>query len=73
LYWLVVQPLIGGVIFNELFAYLHSWSATRRCVEIHGVSFFVDAYEKVARVWGEKHQKRNVVMDFCAIVGRNKK
>lgn len=55
---------------NELFLYLHSWSATKRCIEAHGDSFFVDTYEKVGRVWGEKHQKRNVVMDFCAVAGR---
>jgi SAM-dependent methyltransferase len=56
---------------NELFAYLRSWSATRRCVEVLGDAFMVQAYEKVLRVWGEKKQKRKVVMDFCVIAGRN--
>ena len=56
---------------HELFTYLHSWSATRRCMEALGDSFFVNATKKVGRVWGKEHQKRNVVMDFCVIAGRN--
>ena len=56
---------------NELFAYLHSWSAIRRCMEVLGDSFFIDAYEQVAGAWGEQDQKKKVVMDFCVIAGRN--
>ncbi|WP_420643578.1 class I SAM-dependent methyltransferase [Candidatus Leptofilum sp.] len=55
---------------NELFAYLHSWSATRRCMAAQGDAFFVDSYEKVAEVWGQPDQKRKVVMDFCVMAGR---
>ena len=56
---------------NELFAYLQSWSATRRCIEVLGDAFMIRVYEKVLRVWSEKKQKRKVVMDFCVIAGRN--
>jgi SAM-dependent methyltransferase len=56
---------------DELFAYLHSWSATRRCMAAIGDAFFTDSYEKVAGVWGDKKQKRNVVMEFCLVAGRN--
>ncbi len=56
---------------NELFAYLHSWSATKRCMDVLGTSFFVEAYEKVGRAWGKPDQKRKIVMDFCVIARRN--
>lgn len=55
---------------QELFAYLHSWSATRRCMANEGDAFFRQAYEKVARVWGNSVQKRPLKMDLCLIVGR---
>ena len=55
---------------DELFTYLHSWSATRRCMDAIGDAFFVDVYEKVAKVWGDPEQKRKIAMDFCVIAGK---
>ena len=55
---------------DELFAYLHTWSATRRAITVLGDGFFTAAYEAVKAVWGNQQQKRKILMDFCAIAGR---
>jgi SAM-dependent methyltransferase len=55
----------------ELFAYIHSWSATRRCMDKLGDDFFMDAFEKVSKVWGDPELKRAIQMDFFLIVSRN--
>ena len=56
---------------NQLFGYLRSWSAARRCMEDIGETFFADAYDGTKEEWGSVNIKKNVVMDFCLIVGRN--
>lgn len=56
---------------TALFAYLHSWSATRRCMAAEGELFFETAYLQVARLWGEPQQVRQVNFDFCFLAGRN--
>jgi len=56
---------------EQLFAYLHSWSAIRRCMDDVGDRFFVEAYEAVNAIWGDSTEKKRVVMDFCTLVGRN--
>ena len=55
---------------DELFTYLHSWSATRRCMDAIGDAFLVDVSEQVAKVWGNPEQKRKIAMDFCVIAGK---
>lgn len=55
----------------ELFSYLHSWSASRRCMAAQGTTFFDDAYTAVASKWGDVSKKRQITMDFCLLVGRN--
>lgn len=56
---------------NQLFAYLHSWSATRHCIEKTGSAFMSDAYKVVKSKWGQAGKKKIIEMDFCMIVGRN--
>jgi hypothetical protein len=55
---------------DQLFAYIHSWSATRRCMETIGDAFFMDAFQRVSKVWGDSSLEREVTMDFCLIVTR---
>jgi SAM-dependent methyltransferase len=55
---------------DELFAYLHSWSATRRCMEKNGDGFFWASREKIRRVWGVEARRR-VSMEFFLVAGRN--
>ncbi len=54
----------------ELFGYVHSWSATRRCMEQRGDDFFRHAFEKLSIIWGDPAAARNVEMDFCFIARR---
>lgn len=56
---------------NQFFAYLHTWSATRRCMDAIGKDFFNEAYRQVLAVWGKPEKSKKVEMDFCCIVGRN--
>jgi SAM-dependent methyltransferase len=51
------------------FTYLHSWSATRRCMEVEGNEFFEESYQRVKDVWGSEGE-RIVSMDFVAIAGK---
>jgi SAM-dependent methyltransferase len=56
---------------DQLFGYLHSWSATRRCMEQEGEDFFQSAYRSVLEVWGSAKQTRAVTMPLHLLVGRN--
>ena len=58
---------------KALFGYIHSWSATRRCMEAQGEQFFWDAYEHVASLWGDTSTKRIVRMELFILAGRNEK
>ena len=55
---------------QQLFAYFHSWSATRRCMEANGDAFFLSSFEEVSSAWGE-NPKRPVSMEFVVIAGQN--
>lgn len=55
---------------DQLFSYIHSWSATRRCMEQRGEQFLVDARKCVANVWGDAHTLRSVVMPLHILAGR---
>lgn len=54
---------------EQFFAYLHSWSATRRCMEAIGDEFFEATFRKVIGLWGSDLQRR-VSMDFVVIAGK---
>ena len=56
---------------NRLFAYLHSWSATRRCMNAVGENFFHEAYNRVLSVWGNASEVKRVKLDFCCVVAKN--
>lgn len=55
---------------EEFFAYLHSWSATRRCMEATGDEFFEASFQKARKAWG-KETERLVSMEFVLIAGNN--
>ncbi len=55
---------------DELFAYLHSWSSTRRCMADLGHTFFEEAYRIVEPMWGNSRFKKKIEMDFCLVVGK---
>lgn len=57
---------------DDLFGFLHSWSATRRCMNDIGEAFFWDVQKEVAALWGGEGHKK-VTMDLIFLVGRNDK
>jgi len=58
---------------DELFSYLHSWSAVRRCMKVQGTTFFDEAYTAVATQWGDPATKHPAHMDLYLLVGRYEK
>ena len=55
---------------EQFFAYMHSWSATRRYMEQHGDAFFEESFQRLAEVW-QPQELRDVSMDFVVIAGTN--
>ena len=55
----------------ELLAYMHTWSATRQCMQQQGTKFFEALRDNLLPVWGNPEQKKAVKMNFHLIVGRN--
>jgi SAM-dependent methyltransferase len=56
---------------NQLFDYLRSWTATRRAIKDIGDRFLSKALKAVEIEWGDPNERKNVIMDFCMLVGRN--
>jgi SAM-dependent methyltransferase len=57
---------------NEYFNYLHTFSATRRCMDSIGNEFFNKAYEEVGYLWGNSDKSKNISLDFVFYAGRKK-
>ena len=56
---------------DELFGLMHTFSATRRCMDAIGEHFLDAAYSIVADIWGAPDLKRHVDLDFVFYVGKN--
>lgn len=56
--------------FHELLAYIHSWSATRRCMTAIGSDFFESAEQRLAPLWGALDERRAISMPLHLIAGR---
>jgi SAM-dependent methyltransferase len=55
----------------ELLAYLHTWSATRQCMQQQGTEFFEALGEELAQLWGNPEDRKEVGMDLHMIAGRH--
>ena len=55
----------------ELLAYMHTWSATRQCMQQQGTEFFEALSDNLLYVWGEPQEKKEIAMNFHLIAGRN--
>ena len=55
----------------ELLAYMHTWSATRQCMQQQGTKFFEALGDNLLPVWGDPQQKKEITMNFHIIAGRN--
>lgn len=54
----------------QLLAYVHTWSATRRCMARLGTAFFTRAEAALLEVWGAPETPRAVVMPLAVLAGR---
>ncbi len=57
---------------DEYFNFLHTFSATRRCMEAMGNKFFQTAYEAVDVLWGNAEQRKSVNLEFVFYAGCKK-
>ncbi|MEK7793427.1 MAG: class I SAM-dependent methyltransferase [Candidatus Hydrogenedentota bacterium] len=55
----------------QMMAYVHTWSAVRRCMNETGNDFFERAGEELTAVWGDPSEKKTVTMRFHVIAGRH--
>ncbi|MGL5079757.1 MAG: hypothetical protein ACRDBG_28505, partial [Waterburya sp.] len=55
----------------ELLAYIHTWSATRQCMQQQGEEFLEVLRDKLLAVWGKPEAKKEINLNFHAIAGRN--
>ena len=55
----------------ELLAYMHTWSATRQCMQQQGTEFFAALRGDLLPVWGDPQQKKEIAMNFHLFAGRN--
>lgn len=53
----------------ELLAYMHTWSATRQCMQQQGTKFFEALSDRLLSVWENPQQKKEVTMNFHIIAG----
>ncbi|MGL5938960.1 MAG: class I SAM-dependent methyltransferase [Waterburya sp.] len=68
-----VPPIKMKIMWTlpELLAYMHTWSATRQCMQQQGMKFFEVLSDKLLAVWGKPEAKKEINMNFQAIAGRN--
>lgn len=55
---------------EQFFNFLHTWSATRLCMENEGPEFFEQAKLEVSRFWGSSDEKRLIKTPLTVIVGK---
>ena len=49
--------------------YLHTWSATRRCMDDKGTAFFDEASDAIAAVWGDPDELKRVMFPLTIVTG----
>lgn len=57
--------------FDELFAYIQTWSAAREHIRENGDAFLGHTYEAMLPAWGNPQEKKRIAMDFVLVVGKN--
>ena len=70
---ILAPPITLQVLWNlsELLNYLHTWSATRLCMQQQGTAFFENLSQRLIQVWGETEDRKRVKMNLHIIAGRN--
>lgn len=57
---------------DDFFNFIHTFSATRRCIDDIGDQFFEQAYAKAKRVWEDPEICKTIGFDFVLYVGKKK-
>ncbi len=57
--------------FEQLFAYIQTWSAARERKREKGDEFLVRTRESMLPAWGNPQEKKVIRMDFVLLVGKN--
>ena len=52
--------------------YIHTWSATRQCMQQQGMEFYETASSKLSSVWGDPQARKKVTMKMHIIAGYNR-
>lgn len=56
---------------NQFLQYLHTWSATRRCMQDKGMEFFDLLSTKLIKSWGNPEEVKIITSPLLIIAGRN--
>jgi ubiquinone/menaquinone biosynthesis C-methylase UbiE len=54
----------------QVLNYIHTWSATRQCMQDRGMEFFDIATKKIEAVWGDARDVKEIAMNLHLYVGR---
>ena len=54
---------------QEFFNFIHTFSATRRCMEKEGTEFFDKAYTAMETKWGVSEERKNIDFEFVFYAG----
>ena len=55
--------------FPQFLAYVHTWSAVRRCLSASGRGFFDEAEAKLAPLWGRPEEARTLGLQLHVVAG----
>lgn len=70
---ILVPPMTMKVSWNlsELLNYMLTWSATKQCVQQKGTEFLGILDKQLLNVWGQAEERKEIIMNFHLIAGRN--
>jgi SAM-dependent methyltransferase len=55
--------------FSQFMNYLHTWSATRRCMDDKGETFFEHAQDKLKKSWGDPTEIKTATAPLTIVAG----
>jgi SAM-dependent methyltransferase len=56
--------------FEQLMAFVRSWSGVQRCIAVQGDDFFTSAARELGQIWGNPDDVRRCSMDLYIVAGR---
>lgn len=55
---------------TQFYAFLHTMSATRRCMDVEGDDFFLASFEGAKSIWGDAASRKQISFDFFLLAYR---